>query len=73
MELKKSAVANFIKEWSNTVKDLGNESAHPQPGQVARGPDEARDVVRFLEFLLRYLYTLPHEIKIFREREIKSK
>lgn len=65
----KGLLPPIMKQWSDNLKDLGNESAHPQPGQPAAKPEEVRDVVRFLDFLLRYLYTLPHEIKEYREKK----
>ena len=58
----------LMREWSDHVRELGNDAAHPQPAQEAIDPQDARDVVRFLDFLLRYLYTLPHEIERYRAR-----
>ncbi len=57
-----------IKDWSNEVRELGNESAHPAPEADPTSPDDARDVVRFLDFLLEYLYGLPHRINQYRTR-----
>ena len=45
-----------------------NDSAHPQPEQDATDSHDAKDVVRFLDFLLEYLYDLPQQIKQYRER-----
>jgi len=59
----------IIKEWSHKVRELGNETAHPEPGQQATSPQDARDVVKFLDFLLEYLYTIPHEINEYRARK----
>jgi hypothetical protein len=57
-----------MKEWADTLRELGNDSAHPKPDQAATRPDDARDIARFLDFLLEYLFTLPHQIREYRER-----
>ena len=56
-------------EWSHNVRELANDSALPQPGQAAPLPKDAQDVVQFLDFLLEYLYDLPHRIKNYRNPE----
>jgi hypothetical protein len=57
-----------MKEWAQHVRELGNDSAHPGPEQGPTSPQDARDIVRFLDFLLEYLYSLPHRIQQYRER-----
>ena len=68
----KGVLPPIMKEWSDQVRDLGNESAHPDPGRGPTSPQDARDIAQFLDFLLEYLYTLPHRIKKYREREEKE-
>ena len=63
----------IIKEWSHEVRDLGNDMAHPEPGQQAISPQDARDVVKFLDFLLDYLYTIPHQINEYRARKTNQR
>ncbi|MDD5206978.1 MAG: DUF4145 domain-containing protein [Desulfobacterales bacterium] len=58
----------IMKEWSDKVRELGNVGAHPTPGAPAPNQEDARDIVGFLDFLLECLYTLPHSIKQYRER-----
>jgi len=58
----------LMKDWSDNVRELGNDSAHPKPEQLATDSQDAKDVVRFLDFLLEYLYDLPYQIKQYRER-----
>lgn len=58
-----------MKEWSDELRELGNDSAHPRPGQAATSSENATGVVNFLDFLLRYLYTLPHKIAQHRQRK----
>jgi len=65
---EKGILPPIMKNWSDNVRELGNESAHPRPEQMATDPQDARDVVRFLDFLLEYLYDLPHQIKQYRDR-----
>lgn len=65
----KGLLPPIMKEWSDTLRDLGNDSAHPMPDQAPTSPRDARDIVRFLDFLLEYLYDLPHQIAEYRERE----
>lgn len=68
----KGVLPSIMKEWSEQVRELGNESAHPQPGQPPTDPRDANDIVKFVDFLLEYLYTLPHRIKEYRERDTKK-
>jgi hypothetical protein len=65
----KGILPPLMKDWSHNVRELGNESAHPQPGQGPVTPRDARDIAQFLDFLLEYLYDLPHRIKTYRERK----
>ncbi|MDH4035192.1 MAG: DUF4145 domain-containing protein, partial [candidate division Zixibacteria bacterium] len=64
----KGALPPIMKDWSEHVRDLGNESAHPKPDGPLTSPQDAKDIVSFLDYLLEYLYTLPHRIKMYRER-----
>ena len=64
----KGVLPPIMKEWSDQVRDLGNDSAHPDPAQGPTNPHDARDIVRFLDFLLEYLYTLPYRIQQYRDR-----
>ena len=63
----KGILPPLMKEWSDNVRELGNVSAHPQPTQQPTSPQNARDIVSFLDFLLEYLYTLPHQIRQYRK------
>lgn len=58
----------LMKEWAHELRELGNDSAHPEPGQPPTAPEDAKDIVQFLDFLLKYLYTLPHQIAQYRAR-----
>jgi hypothetical protein len=66
---KQGILPPVIKEWSDNVRELGNDSAHPRADQAATAPQDARDIAKFLDFLLQYLFTLPHEISEYRDRK----
>jgi hypothetical protein len=66
---QKGVLPPIMKDWSDQVRELGNDSAHPQPSQPATDSRDAEDIVRFLDFLLQYLYTLPYQIEQYRKRE----
>lgn len=66
---EKGVLPNIVKDWSHNVRELGNESAHPQPGQKPTDPQDASDIVKFMDYLFEYLYTLPKQIKEYRERK----
>jgi hypothetical protein len=61
-----------MKDWSDHVRELGNDSAHPNSRQAPTNPQDARDIASFLDFLLEYLYALPYQIEQYRERQGKD-
>ena len=65
-------MAGALVEWANELRLLRNPAAHPQPGQDATNSADARDVVRFLDCLLQYLFDLPHRINEYRRRRAKE-
>lgn len=66
---KRGLLPPLMQEWSHTVRELGNDSAHPQPDQAPTTARDASDIVKFLDFMLEYLYTLPKQIGDYRERK----
>lgn len=66
---KKGILPNIMQEWAHNVRELGNESAHPQPEQEPINPKDAKDIVKFMDYLFEYLYTLPKRINEYRERK----
>jgi Domain of unknown function (DUF4145) len=66
---KKGILPPIMVEWANEVRWLRNPTVHPAPGQKAPNPKDAKDVVRFLDFLLEYLLDLPHQINDYRGRK----
>jgi hypothetical protein len=65
----KGILPPIMKEWSHEVRELGNENAHPKPGDKGPNQKDAADVVDFLNMLLTLTYNLPHEIKQYRQRK----
>jgi hypothetical protein len=63
-KIKKLAAAGKltvdIAEWSDHVRDLGNDAAHEETPLTRK---ELEDLRGFTEMVLRYLFTLPNMIK----------
>jgi hypothetical protein len=59
-----------MKEWSHEVRELANDAAHPTPGAAGTSQKDAKDVVEFLDYLLQFLYDLPHQIELYRKRKV---
>lgn len=64
----KGILPPVMKDWSNDIRELGNDAAHPQAGQAPPSAKDARDIVEFLDYLFEYLYTLPHRVAQYRTR-----
>jgi Domain of unknown function (DUF4145) len=65
----KGVLPPALREWSHEVRELGNDSAHPAPGEKGTAQKDAQDVVEFLSTLLTVTYDLPHQIKQYRARK----
>jgi len=66
--VSKGMLPTIMEDWSDEIRNLGNEVAHQVPGAEPTDPNDARDVVSFLDYLLEYLYLLPSQIVKFRSR-----
>jgi hypothetical protein len=66
---EKGVLPKIMQEWAHNVRELGNDSAHPQPDQPATSSKDAKDIVGFMDYLFEYLYTLPKQIREYRERK----
>lgn len=64
----KGLLPPVMKDWSDNVRELGNDAAHPTADRPPTSPQDARDVVEFLTFLLECLYDLPDRIDKYRQR-----
>jgi hypothetical protein len=67
----KGLLPPVMKEWSHEVRLLGNDSAHPTPGDKGSDQKDAKDVVEFLSVLLTLTYDLPNQIAEYRGRKAK--
>ena len=59
----------IMREWADALRELANDSAHPAPSQAATSSRDAQDILRYLDFLLEYLYDLPKQIAEYRARD----
>ena len=50
----KGVLPPHMKDWAHELRDLGNDSAHPEPSAEPPTPQDVRDVLEFLDFLLEY-------------------
>ena len=65
----KGVLPSLMRDWAHEVRALGNDSAHPAPSQGPTEPQDAHDIVQFLDFFLEYSYTLPKKINDYRARK----
>lgn len=64
---------SLMGDWAHEVRLLANESAHPEaPAPSDVDPQDVRDIVNFLDYLLLYLYDLPVQIAKYRERRTSA-
>jgi hypothetical protein len=66
---QKGILPKIMQDWAHNVRELGNDSAHPKPDQPPTSPQDARDIVSFMDYLFEYLYTLPKQINDYRARK----
>ncbi len=66
---RKGILPPIMKEWADELRLLGNDSAHPQAKQVQQEPQDVKDALEFLDYLLQYLYDLPKQIEKYRSRK----
>jgi hypothetical protein len=66
---KKGLLPPLMQDWHHNVREIANDSAHPKPDQPPTTAQDARDIVKFMDFLFEYLYALPKRIHEFRERK----
>lgn len=64
----KGVLPTLMKDWAHEVRALGNDSAHPAVEQAPTEPQDAHDIVQFLDFFLEYSYSLPKKINDYRAR-----
>jgi hypothetical protein len=67
----RGVLPSHMKDWAHELRLLANESAHPDNSTTPNQTDVS-DILSFLDFLLVYLYTLPHDIAEYRARRKPS-
>lgn len=68
----KGILPPIMKEWSDELRFLGNDSAHPEAQQPEKNPEDIKDAIEFLDYLLQYLYDLPKQITEYRNRKTEK-
>lgn len=67
--LHKGILPKVMKEWSDELRLLGNESAHPRAASDPPAENDVHVVINFLDYLLLYLFDLPSQIQEYRKRK----
>jgi len=65
----KGLIPPIMVEWSHEVRELGNDSAHPSPGQAPTSARDAGDIVQFTDYFFENLYSFPDRIAKYRARK----
>lgn len=69
----RGVLPSHMRDWAHEVSLLANESAHPDDSEaVTPNQTDVSDILSFLDFLLVYLYDLPHQIAEYRNRRDPS-
>ncbi|HEY0010859.1 MAG TPA: DUF4145 domain-containing protein [Candidatus Paceibacterota bacterium] len=68
----KGILPPVIQDWANELRFLGNDSAHPEADLDDLDPASVKEALEFLDYLLRYLYDLPHQIEEYRSKKKKA-
>lgn len=69
----KRIITDAMKDWAHHIRLIGNEVVHPDPTAPRASEEEARDIVRFTEAFMMYVYTIPWDMKSQRDRMKPSK
>ena len=67
----RGVIPNIVGELAHEVRELAKPSAHPTENEEPVSPQDAREIVEFLDILLEYSYDLPHKINEHRQRQGK--
>jgi len=59
----KGLIVNSLAAWAQHVRLVVNDVVHPDPTKPLATEEDARDLVKFTEYFLHYVYTIPWEIK----------
>lgn len=71
---KKGIITKDMMNWSHEIRVTGNLGAHPdKDGLEDITPDDAEDLIKFMEEYLNYVYTMPAKVLAKRTRREKVK
>lgn len=65
---EKGILTDAMIEWVDEIRLIRNIGAHPDSVETSVDPDDARDIVKFLDYFLIYAYDLPKQIQDYRTR-----
>jgi Domain of unknown function (DUF4145) len=63
---EKHLITPAIKEWTHQIRVLGNEATHE--GEATKA--EAEQMHNLCKFILTYIYSLPTQVELAREKEL---
>lgn len=64
----KGIITEDIKNWAHEIRLTGNIGAHPD-GLENVTPEDAEDLIKFMEEYLNYVYIMPAKVAAKRARE----
>lgn len=70
--VNRGVIPNIVGELAHGVRELAKPSAHPTEDEKFVQPQDAREIVEFLDILLEYAYDLPQKINEHRKRQGKE-
>lgn len=68
----KGILPKSMVDWAQEIRIIRNIGAHPDPLETSVDPDDAKDIVKFLDYFLVYTYNLPKEIQDYKARRGKT-
>lgn len=69
---EKQIITEAIRDWAHEIRLTGNIGAHPdEDGLEDVSPEDADELIKFMEQYLNYVYVMPD--KVTKKREKKEK
>lgn len=68
----KGILPKSMVDWAEEIRVIRNVGAHPDPIETSVDPDDAKDIVEFLDYFLVYSYNLPKQIQDYKARRTKK-
>lgn len=67
---KKGFVPTGLKSWAESIRKMGNKANHKI---VIMTEEQAKNILRFTEVLLKIIYEMPEDLKIADNKDVKPK